>query len=541
MAVFGAILIFLISIIIKQGIGFSYFQNNNLRATRLALKMSYDYSEGLKIGDCHGERCGEGLSSRNSASVLLIEDRLTAESAKYGAIDRTPQISMGSGLHTRNLFQDFDRNEHWNVPVADFFINGQHFPFTTAKLKTICLTRITDECPDYNGDTHHDARDYDEWYGATENYGDSNWKSDCSQEDNGDPHGCMRFYRPTANHPANLEWCNADALPGVLCPASCDSSLFPGCNLSVDKRFDLNRNDGIADVPLAPLNERIDFSWQWFMVYAFREEYLDDKEVKYPDAQINGAEGIILHDLTTKNTSLDVDSDLKEETIISLYPTNRYGGIEGMQVIDYQEGDLDFTLNDSDAKPAAGLTEETQMYSFVRGYQTDRDECGEIVCDPAVDPRCDQRCGTYLLIEEGKLFDSDHQFVRSAQKKDQIDIISRVIQLSNDTDRFCDENTVPTATVDGFPNPVEICCNKGTKCFYGDGRQVGSTCAESDPLNDIYNISKTCMYEGNLEHKDEDGNPDPKYPKIYVRSKVVDLHGRKWVTDVSQDTKPFKD
>lgn len=528
-------MIFLIGIIIKQGLGFAYFQNNNLRATRMALKMSHEYSEGLKTGSCTGSRCREGISSRNSASVLLIEDRLTAESAKYGAIDRTPQIAMGSGLHTRNLFQEFDRGESWNVPIVDFFINGQHFPFTTAKLKTICLT----------GDKSSCVGGYDEWYGDKPNYnGVSNWEPKCAKHGS-NFYGCMRFYRVSANHPENINlsyWCDTDnGLDGnlVICPVSCDPVPAPGCNLPVEKRFDLER-DGRVLTPTetddVPVLERTDFSWQWFMVMAFREEYLDGKEVKYPKADINGAEGIILHDLRTKNTRLDVDSDLKEETIISLYPVTKRGSIEGIQVLDDQEGDLDFTLNDQDfaaGKPVAGLTDETQMYTFVRG-PSHASGCNP-TCDPARDPTCNQKCGTYLLIEEGKLLNPDtRQMVRSTQKKDQIDIITRVIQLSNDTDRFCDAGSAPTATVDGYPNPVEVCCNKNGDCYDQNHVDHGSNCV------DTMNMSKTCMFEGNPDYVDPGTrNPKPLYPKIYVRTKVVDLHGRRWVTDVSEDPKPF--
>ena len=138
----------------------------------------------------------------------------------------------------------------------------------------------------------------------------------------------------------------------------------------------------------------------------------------------------------------------------------------------------------------------TRMYSFVR--------------DRGVG-------GTYLLIEEGKLYaTSANQYIRTTQKRDRIDLVERTIQLSNDTDRFCDRNGNVTAVGSpdwadagwsaNIPNPVEACGNCSSSA------NIQATCIDEDPAGD-----------------------GTQPPVIYARSRVADLHGRKWITNTSGD------
>ena len=151
LAVFGSIFIFILGAMVAQSLALSTQQNQNLKAMRLALRMSYEYSEGLKIGSCQGAGdeglCkSDGVVSRNQASVLFIEDRLTSDSAKFGAVDRFPQMASGAGAHTRLFQMPIDAWEDWNLPVMDMFINGKHFPFTTARFKKECLAQLRTQC-----------------------------------------------------------------------------------------------------------------------------------------------------------------------------------------------------------------------------------------------------------------------------------------------------------------------------------------------------------------------------------------------------------
>jgi len=178
-----------------------------------------------------------------------------------------------------------------------------------------------------------------------------------------------------------------------------------------------------------------------------------------------------------KYTTVDVDYDLsggdtEEEKVLSI-------DLNGMaQVLDYQEGDVNFSTI-----PPPGFDQDIQMYTITRP-------------------------GTYLEIKEGKLYSADptRQFISTASKKDSVDIIQRVFRLSNNTERFCDlnGNLMGPLLEDGpqpagLPNPVEACNN----CF--------------SPAN----IEKTCM--------------DTTNNIIMIRSRVKDLHGRKYVTDVQGD------
>jgi hypothetical protein len=305
--------------------------------------------------------------------------------------------------------------------------------------------------------------------------------------------GCAKLYDVIYNHPGYLEWCDGAGTP-------CPGAGGPGYNLTADERFDLDRDGDFSDQPsgyVPPLTgERLDFSWQWYLVLGW-----DGEPVKTSFASWNAETTPDPVTITiTQNTALkgagvdadahtavDVDRDLKRERVMAdtkaVDPTT--GIITGFTVMDMQEGDLDFTRGDSDTGPEPGLQKDVKMYSSVKG-------------------------GTYLLLEEGKLYDPHGQYIRTTQKKDQIDLIERSIQLSNDTGRFCDSggNVVPNTGIwsGSLPNPVEAC----NDCF---------TSA---------NVAKTCM----VQNPAGDGTQPPV---IYVRSRVVDRRGRKWVTNTSSD------
>lgn len=384
LAIFGAVLIFIIGVIIRQSMGYSYLQNQNLKAMRMAMKTSFEASEGRYMpGSIDHTKFAD--ITRNRASVVLVEDRLTATSAKYATVDRSPQIATGAATHSLNLAYSIDTEEAMDfiVPTMDLYVNNKHIPLTIAKVIPFNVTGT--------------------------------------------------IYKRTPNHPAFPEWCS-----GPPTGPPCEK------NLSADERFDLDR-DGVSDVPIL---EREHFSWQWYALDAARDVIVDP-------------------DVGNKNTFVDVDGDLKEELIISRN-----------QIMDYQSGDIDTTLGTSDSGDTPGLTDDMQMYTFVQD-------------------------GTYLLIEEGKLYGDSRQFVRMAQRNDHVDIIQRVIQLSNDTGNFCKEGE-PSPNGSGrwtsIKNPVEVCSDN---CFSKD------------------NITRTCMDVARL--------------LIFVRSRVWDKHGRKYITDRSQD------
>lgn len=467
LAVFGTILIFVIGIIVQQAMSFHHLQNQNLRTLRLAMTLSYRHSSGFVGGAAGGGPAGN--ASRNFASVLLLEDRLSADAGKYGALSRAQAIGNAAGTHSRNYFLPTNANETWNLPRTDFFINGKHFPFTTAGFKTVCLTGAKSDCP----------TPYDVWLGDLDpNF----WEANCVDDGSPPIEGCARLYTFISNNSKEARWCSPRN--GGSCPNS----------WSLSERFDLDR-DGSTDVPGGIQD---DFAWQWILVSAFD---IDTQTASNGGLTLLIGEGILLtgsEDVDPQNLSVDVDKDFYEESIVRNDPTGAIpdvyiidpdtGVIRSVMVIDSNEGDLDmggydtndyqvYLANPQNNPPPPGLMKDVAMFTRVS-------------------------TGTYLEIRERGLYTTGQQFVRSVQRKDHVDVVQRMIKLSNDTGRFCNGTsrvTDPNIWWDAS-NPVEVCASE---CF--------------SPAN----ISRTCFDIDDLI--------------IFVRSRVQDTFGHQWVTDTTSD------
>ncbi len=572
LAVFGVILIFAVGIIVRQALGTSYIQNQQLKAMRLAMTRSFNGSAAMQF-------------SRNTSQIMYVEDRLTADSAKYGAIDRVPYIVSGSATYSNLLFMPYDYGEADTISLFDVFVNGREFNFTISAYKDVtvgggcagfvgtcplqCKGDCTSDSPQvYLLDTSCLANDARNWnwncagysgrcgldacvtlsnpiviVGGTsypncdtccvEAAGDCTLITYCFPPDTDGNILCVTYAASTditcgssGTSVVNslgvevgvFDFACAAANPttggvtttcitngggtftcsfgvGGLVAGTCTdtsgngntaSPIFIcdivqptysgtyGCAIlrklvynyqsdvewdsAAADRFDLDR-DGDVDVPAI---DRPTFAWQWAPVNAVNDtESPAGNGIVYCGTRDDCAK-------SAKNTEVDVDCDLKVETIMSMSPSS--GPLSSVGVLDAQDGDLDFSWGENDviSKPRPGMTQEWRMYTRVKG-------------------------GTYLLIEEGRLFAPDtRQFIRTAQKSDKIDIIERVFQLSNNTGRFCSG---------GSPsNGVEACDN----CFSSG------------------NISRTCM--------------DTTNNLIFMRSRVANLHGRKWITDTSSDS-----
>ena len=131
LAIFGAIVVFLIGVMVRQSINSNFNQNQALKAMRMALRESFTAAEA-------------GNASRNVASIVFVEDRKAAEVNKYGTVTRVPYILTGTGSYTKNLFMPTDFGNIANLPVTDMFINGQHFTFTTAGFRTVAISADQD-------------------------------------------------------------------------------------------------------------------------------------------------------------------------------------------------------------------------------------------------------------------------------------------------------------------------------------------------------------------------------------------------------------
>ncbi len=595
LAVFGAILVFILGIMIRQSLTFNYAQSQNFKAMRMAMAESFKTAEA-------------GHAARNSASLVFIEDRISTEIGKYGALTRTPAFAAANATFSKNLslpidypsiatdnnpnicnskypgcfshdcsgglffdggsgdggggesflgpLENKDIEFAWNPfmcpsayaqtpppdPRSDPCCSPCNFVDCQITPTDGCCTRSGCEAIDCAANPSHPCcppQGCPAVLDCVNNPQDrccfpngcplvncvvnpqseccfnpgcrivdcaNNPTSDCCRQDVLPP-GCesekdlpvmdmfingkhftftqagFREYDLTKGSPSphpeiypQARWDADWDQPAWGCPnmrvlytfvpnfsaEGIENTWKPNCEAC----FDLDR-DGIVDVPA---DQRKDFDWQWQKVCA-----------KTGGAGINLARG--------KHVRLDVDGDLKEETILQMVdedgvtytpqeePRKGDHRIIKVRVLDDQEGDIDSTWSKNPAtnggKSRPGLRDELQIYTYTRE-------------------------GTYLLLEEGKDVNpepSGNQTVVSTQKRNNADIIQRMIQLSNNTGRFC---------TGGLPNKrenpdVEVCATN-EDCFKPD------------------NIYKTCFATDTL--------------MLYVRSRIGDLRGRKWITDL---------
>ncbi len=291
LAIFGAIVIFLLGAIIRVVVSSGQGQDVSLKTARYALLQSYKAGQNQE-------------TNRSNASVVFIEDRLSPDFGKYGAVERAPFMAQGSGTMTPHLMMPLDETELQDprhLPVMDFFINGQHFAFSTGRImhKAVAPGAI--------------------FYQIVANMDNST-----AGTGNSDPSQAAR------QEMLEKKFCVADPCPGIL---------------SVAQRFDLNRNGNFSDDPLP--SQYNDMAWQWRGVQAIKGKTDQDKAL-----YIDGGHGIY--------PSFDVDGDGKEETI---YAFDFNGNdISGVTVFDFQDGDLDLTGDDF-ASGRAGLLSNMAIYT----------------------------------------------------------------------------------------------------------------------------------------------------------------------------------
>lgn len=596
LAVFGAILVFILGIMIRQSLTFNYAQSQNFKAMRMAMAESFKTAE-------------TGHAARNSASLIFIEDRISAEIGKYGALTRTPAFASGSATFSKNLSMPIDYpsiatdgnpnicNSKYPACVSHdcsgalFYDGGSSGEGFLGPLKNkeiefawnpfMCSSAYAESVPPVDPMSHPCCSpcNYVDCQITPDN--DCCTKSGCEAVNCTDnpghsccpPQGCPAA-PDCVNNPQDpccfsngCPFVNCAVTPGSECcfnpgckivncasdpandccqtgflPPGCDSqkdlpimdmfingkhftftmagfreynltqgspSPYPeiysqdqwdadwnqplvGCaNMRVlyavvpnfsgegientwkpncGKCFDLDR-DGTIDV-LTPA-EQADFEWQWQETCA---------TTGFGPAGINLAKN--------QHVRLDVDGDLKEETILQMvdedgvqytpFEEGRKGNhrVIKVRVLDDQAGDIDNTWSKNPAtnggKHRPGLRDELQIYTYTQE-------------------------GTYLLLEEGKDVIpnnlSGNQGTVSTQKRNNADIIQRMIQLSNHTGRFCQG---------GLPNTME---NPDVE-----------VCATNEECFNPQNIYQTCFAVDTL--------------MLYVRSRIGDLRGRKWITDL---------
>jgi len=525
LTVFGAVLLFTLGVIIRVSVSTNQRQHRQLSVSRWAMIASFLSSEGCKDwggpGACpmdsatEPNRMSPGNASRLTASVLILEDRLNPESGKYGAIDRVPHMYSGSATHSRNLFYPVAPGEKNSLPMFDLFVNGTHFAFWMANEK-----RVGTSVREYE-DVERRA-----W----------GWHEKCARKYvlPGEPFdgrdrlgnyvhvGCAVYLTKTYNNPDN------EALRqefgyyyGGPNEEFIDNNLPVDCRFSLGRQVFLEGPDGedIKD------SKRAHFSWQWRAFAAFvpsknrsvrlspEFEYHNSRLANYEEFNTNGNAcsktfRLMPLNLTDQNNMFDVDGDLEEEKIVRFLEVDVNGAVTLIQVIDYQDGDVNFKQDGNHPE-----------YKHLTPVGFNRD----------MEIRTELKDGTYALMMEGKLYTAtpERQYIRTVSKKDHLDIISRKFQLSNNTHRFCVEDTGKPAEPPGIPeaplllrrNPVDVCCSTEFGCC--DNK--GCTGATSDYCFSDLAWNKTCF------------DTQPGQLVLYIRSRIEDFHGRKWLTDLSND------
>lgn len=424
LTIFGAILIFVIGSILRNAVDSGLNQNQSLKAMRYAMLLSL---QGVRNVN----------KSRDTASIIFIEDRLSPDASKTGSLERMPLLQTGSGTFSNTILMPIDWGEDHNIPVTDLIVNGVHFTLSGARF-IVYTIGINPSNPSQVSIT-------DTTNGIVTNIPRAgNWN---------DAIGCPIFYsvRPS-NH-------------SEFCPGACADGT-----IDMNQRFDLNRNnDYTDDVPAA---NRANMAWQWKAVLGLVGNLdIDEKKGRYP--------------------SWDIDGDRKEETIYRAFAVPGTNIVQTLYVLDYQKGDLDGSFDDLDLINAGLGFQDRGLQKSVSVYTQVND-------------------GTYLEINEGRLYVPDYapgqEFVRSTNKKNTIDVISRRFKLDNDTGRFCNPVTLarlPTIgnIPGGVPNPVQYCLDTrlpGPSCF--TTVTAGTNCYDVGTKN------------------------------LFIRSRNLDRSGRKWVT-----------
>ncbi len=563
LAVFGAILVFILGTIVRSAVGNGYAQNENFKAMRMAMLASW---KGTSI-----EPPGPGALaniSHNSASILFVEDRLSPDFNKYGDVDRNPFIAQGSGTFSYNLFYPWQPGVDPVVnliPIMDVWINGQHFPFTTATYTSQTITRLTSCSSDCQASSPQQQqclqnqinRNQREWAGGTID------KSQFYSVIPGtlDQATIVNDVNAIFNELVNEGNITLIGTQGASVNSSTLSSAFTAWLEATISGTGQAQVDQIQNILQS--NQT-----QYKLFYTMQVNGTPQFSPAAPST-CSGKDNALCTSLTLPdangspylNSSGDMQYDLQRlgyyttppptcasspcESVDQQFP---YTGLSscadssvamrcyvawqwaatpgttaasiGLDTTSnvYPNYDIDGRLKTVTIYGISGPSNSpTVTYEDYQGGDIDgawdSNSCGP---KPGLQSGSQiftfTKEGTYLIIKEGKLYNPEtDQFVRSQNKRDTVDLIQRTIQLSNNNGRFCPvvnggaSFVAPATLSDGTPNnPVEICVPTGSS----------DNCFSSEQ-----NIKSTCF--------DENDN------MIFVRSRLEDRRGHFWMTDAS--------
>ncbi len=244
--------------------------------------------------------------------------------------------------------------------------------------------------------------------------------------------------------------------------------------LDNDRMYDYNRNGpGHSDDFPASYRDN-NATWQWYW-----------KSMAEVAAEINVEDG--------SYPSYDINGDLQEEIIYALpaaTPCTGYTATYAASVLTPGAGDWNTEKQREDyADP-----------NDVQGMRGDMRIYSQMQCT-AGDPGCANGfTTTYLDVKEGRRYSTDGSPVNvSVVQKSQFDVVERIIQLNK-------QMVDPGGFITRNPS-VELTCS--------NVNPGGSCCGESA------NLLHTCFDQANKI--------------LYVRSRISDKRGRKWITSTDED------
>ena len=512
LAVFGGIVLYLIGLIVAQGTTAAYQQDAQLQAMRLALLSSYASSNA-------------GSSSRNTASFMILEDRLTSGTNKYGQLERQPFIAQGGGTMTKNLFKPIDWKDvagtgvNNDIPIMDVRINGQHFNFrlataavyrirfypafntmdppqrsansrvtislvnACAPVKATCvpdkgLCAVAPDTGDYCTTSCEtlleDTADQNAGTGDNEdaqrllyewiNYGWPNsavWGSLASD-------GYPPAYQSQVIN--NLKFDRTGLLDNNVCDV--DSAIYanppgpvgePGdiTKRTVMRRYDWNRDGVMPDMCCLDPMGKVMWQWSW-------------KTLQTVGLEVNTKDGVY--------PNYDIDGDLSEESVYKIVKwgpmTTGCGGLLGydIEVIDWDRGD--YNTNDeaddfANPQDAPGVKPDTTIKTYVKN-------------------------GAYYQALE------QPAAVVNTTQKNQTDVVERMFVLNH---RMLLGGSLCSVANQTLQGGVQACCQEVDCCSTG-----------STPMGQ-FRSAVTCVEF-----------PINGRKILYIRSNIDDLRGRKAIT-----------
>jgi hypothetical protein len=551
LAVFGAIVIFILGTIVRSAAGNGFSQSESFKAMRMALLASW---QGAKSVTGAGALAN---TSRNSASILFVEDRLSPDAGKYGDLDRTPLVSSGSGTFSYNLYYAWQQGQSTAdlVPIMDIYVNGVHIPLTTAAFTTKTITR-PQVCPQQKGSCYYNQceRNRREWAGG--NVTVSQFYNIIPPTTLNGSTGATIVADATAilNKLAQLGNVTLLGSQGATVNSPTISNAFVNWLAATYDNNNVTTAQGQANQVQSILQNN-QTQYKLFYTMAVNGSQAKPLFLTTAPGSCSGTNNALCSSLTVldakgnlyTNASGYMQYDLLRlgnYTFPLNYPSATYPAVSTKFPVggplrkyvswqwaatpgtDATSIGLDASSNqypqydiDGRLKPVTiyAINQNpngtpTVTYEDFQGGDIDGGwDANSCTPKPGLLPSSQiftfTQNGTHLKIMEGKLYNPEtNQFVRSVNSRDTIDLIQRMFQLSNNTGRFCNGATrLATVANDGVtPNPVEVCIPPG----------AGSNCFSSEQ-----NIKSICF--------DENDN------MLFVRSRLQDTRGRFWVTNTN--------